>query len=245
MERRSSAERFVHFGGSIVSNVESSHGVEISGGSTGGLIEPISDDTNASLTIRAKNDAPLVLGNSSNARVTLLGSTVLMGSSGIAQFSNSTISIGTTMAGAMTIGNSSFIVTIAGSGITLGAVGSTGSFAGSSFTFATPVLISTRALVGGASTSAMGLIQRYAIDFTPPVLAAAEAAWQTYTVTGLSTQSAVFISPHLAFSSQYVWSSPRCSTADQLSVLWTNQLGSSIGTGESTNQWRVVQFAFA
>lgn len=77
MERRSTNDRFVHYLGDIVSNVDSSHGVTLRGGSTGGIIETLADDTNAALTIRAKNAAPFTVGNSSN-RVTVAGSTITM-----------------------------------------------------------------------------------------------------------------------------------------------------------------------
>lgn len=75
MERRSTADSFVHFSGDVVSNVESSHGVHLRGGSTGGIIEPIGDDTNVSLTVRAKNTGILTLGNSSNV-TDLVGSSL-------------------------------------------------------------------------------------------------------------------------------------------------------------------------
>jgi hypothetical protein len=38
MNNRSTNSAFVHFGGDITSNVESSHGVQLSGGSTGGVV---------------------------------------------------------------------------------------------------------------------------------------------------------------------------------------------------------------
>lgn len=40
--------------GDIVSNVGSSHGVRLSGGSTGGIVEPVGDDANITLTLRGK-----------------------------------------------------------------------------------------------------------------------------------------------------------------------------------------------
>src|SRR3990167_1206120 len=83
MERRSTAERYVHFGGDVVSNVESSHGVRLSGGSTNPTIESFGDDTNIGLTIRAKNAAPFVLGNSSNTQMTLSASTVTISSGSV------------------------------------------------------------------------------------------------------------------------------------------------------------------
>jgi hypothetical protein len=51
--------------GDIVSNVESSHGVRLSGGSSGGIVEPVGDDANISLRLRGKGTGGLILGNSS------------------------------------------------------------------------------------------------------------------------------------------------------------------------------------
>jgi hypothetical protein len=52
--------------GGIVSNVESSHGVLLDGGSTGGIVTAIGDDANITLRIRGKGTGAVVLGNSSS-----------------------------------------------------------------------------------------------------------------------------------------------------------------------------------
>ena len=75
MLRRSTANFYTHFLGDVVSDVESSHGVLLSGRSTGGIVEAFGDDTNIGLTVRSKNVAPLTVGNSSNT-VDLVGSSV-------------------------------------------------------------------------------------------------------------------------------------------------------------------------
>jgi hypothetical protein len=69
VEYRSSGTggRFNHFGGDIVSNVESSHGVQLSGGSTGGLIQPVGDDANISISLVGKGTGGVVIGNSSQS----------------------------------------------------------------------------------------------------------------------------------------------------------------------------------
>jgi hypothetical protein len=54
-----------HWGGDGSFGVESSHGVRIGGGSTGGTITAIGDDANISLTIAPKGTGTLTLGNSS------------------------------------------------------------------------------------------------------------------------------------------------------------------------------------
>jgi len=66
MNNRSTNTRFTHFGGDLWSNVESSHGVGISGGSTGGAITAVGDDANITLTIAGKGTGATVLGNSSS-----------------------------------------------------------------------------------------------------------------------------------------------------------------------------------
>lgn len=51
----------------IVSNVGSSHGVRLTGGSSGGIVEPVGDDANITLRVRGKGTGGVVLGNSSQA----------------------------------------------------------------------------------------------------------------------------------------------------------------------------------
>jgi hypothetical protein len=66
MNIRSTNDRFTHFGGDVWSNVESSHGVQLTGGSTGGIIEPVGDDANITLRVRGKGTGGVLLGNSSS-----------------------------------------------------------------------------------------------------------------------------------------------------------------------------------
>lgn len=53
--------------GDVLSNIESSHGVRLTGGSTGGIVEPFGDDANISLTVRAKGTGTLTLGTGTGA----------------------------------------------------------------------------------------------------------------------------------------------------------------------------------
>ena len=53
--------------GGIVSNVESSHGVLLDGGSTGGIVTAVGDDANISLRVLGKGTGGVILGNSSQA----------------------------------------------------------------------------------------------------------------------------------------------------------------------------------
>lgn len=80
---RSTNGKFTHFQGDVLSNVDdSSHGVKLSGGSTGGLIEPCGDEANIALTIRGKGTGPLQLGSTASV-LTIGGSgTISIGSSG-------------------------------------------------------------------------------------------------------------------------------------------------------------------
>ena len=77
MERRSTNDiGYVHHQGDIVSNVGSSHGVWLRGGSTGGIIEPIGDDTSISLSIRSRTAGPLNLGTSTSGQVNIASTMV-------------------------------------------------------------------------------------------------------------------------------------------------------------------------
>lgn len=72
----------------IVSNVGSSHGVRLTGGSTGGIVTAVGDDANITLKVTGKGTGKVVLGNSSspvtlNGTVTSSG-TMQVGSSGTA-----------------------------------------------------------------------------------------------------------------------------------------------------------------
>lgn len=80
MNSRSSADRFVHFGGEVVANVESSHGVVLSGGTTGGIVQSFGDDASIALRLLAKGAGRVIIGNSSN--LLLVNSTFLTMSTG-------------------------------------------------------------------------------------------------------------------------------------------------------------------
>lgn len=67
MERRSTNTKFVHFQGDLVSNVDSSHGVRLTGGSTGAIVESIGDDTNVSLRLRSQGAGGVILGSTAQS----------------------------------------------------------------------------------------------------------------------------------------------------------------------------------
>ena len=66
-----------HISNDIVAGVGSSHGVQISGGSTGGVVQTVADDTSAALTLLAKGAGPVIIGNSSQAITLGNGSTLV------------------------------------------------------------------------------------------------------------------------------------------------------------------------
>ena len=69
-----------HFGNDLVAAVESSHGVRLTGGSTGGIVEAFGDDANITLRVRGQGTGGVVLGNSSSP-VTFGGSLTFGGAS--------------------------------------------------------------------------------------------------------------------------------------------------------------------
>lgn len=67
---RSSNSKFTHFQGDVLSNIDdSSHGVHLTGGSTGGIVQPAGDEANIALTVRGKGTGRVTLGNSSQTLV--------------------------------------------------------------------------------------------------------------------------------------------------------------------------------
>src|SRR3990167_1493035 len=80
MDRRSTSAEYTHFGGDVTAQVNSSHGVRLSGGSTGGIVEAVGDDTNVSLRIRAQGAANINIGNSSQPIIVSTGGTLQLGS---------------------------------------------------------------------------------------------------------------------------------------------------------------------
>lgn len=73
MERRSTNDLgYVHHQGDIVSNVGSSHGVRLTGGSTGGIVESIGDDTNVSLRLRSQGTGGVLIGSTAQSTTPML-----------------------------------------------------------------------------------------------------------------------------------------------------------------------------
>lgn len=217
MERRSTGDFYVHFSGDIVSNVESSHGVILSGRSTGGVIEAFGDDTNVSLTVRAKNAGILTLGTSSGD--VSIASAGLAATSTRVEIISTTVQLGSTSAG------------VTG-----------GIYMASSRVF----LNSTRFELGAASTTPIELFQRVRVDFTVPEIAANATGTSTHTATGLTTNSVMFFNSDALAAGwpDTVIITAKCSTADELRLLYHNHAASSIGTGLSSQHGYLGWFAF-
>lgn len=64
--RSTNARGWTHHQGDLVSNVDSSHGVLLSGGSSGGLVQPVGDDANISIEVSGKGTGGVRIGNSSS-----------------------------------------------------------------------------------------------------------------------------------------------------------------------------------
>ena len=75
---RDSSQNSMHLLNGAAASVESSHGVVIYGGSTGGFVESIGDDANISVTVRGKGTGGVTIGNSSQT-VTIGGGTAFKG----------------------------------------------------------------------------------------------------------------------------------------------------------------------
>lgn len=95
MEFRSTNDiGYSHYQGDIVTNVSSggvinsSHGVHLTGGSTGGIVQAAGDETNIALTVRGKGAGPLnlissgalALGGATSTQVTIASTFITLGS---------------------------------------------------------------------------------------------------------------------------------------------------------------------
>ena len=109
MRFRSANSKFVHYGGDILSNTDdSSHGVQLSGGSTGGVIAPCGDEDNIALRVSGKGTGPTVLGNSSSP-VSITGA---INSTGAVAFTSTQVNITSTKVFIGPSGSTSFLMGI-------------------------------------------------------------------------------------------------------------------------------------
>lgn len=211
-----------HHGRGLIVSADSSHGVRIEGGSTGGVIEPVADDANAAITLRARGTGGIVLGNSSQGVSVPTPSTFSQGLSvtGNSSFSGavfavngaSSIVLSPTSTAGITIGNSS----------NQNPVVITGSSVAANSTHIS--LNSTRVNFAG-STTYFTVIRRVRVDFTIPAMAINAGAEEgDIAVTNLTTNACVTISPRGPLNSSVsgVLIQSYCSTAGQLHLTYHN-----------------------
>ena len=107
-----------------------------------------------------------------------------------------------------------------------------------------PVVITSTNVRFGASTSPLGLIQQYYVEWTVPALSSAASAESTVTVIGLTTASHLLFTPSQKVNSTVtgVITSVRCSTADELVIITSNVSVSSLSG--STQSGRLLQIGF-
>lgn len=224
--------RYTHLGGALVVGAEFGSGIELNPNSSGSVpnITAAGDETNKGLTIMGKGSGALTLG-STTAVTNIVGSSIVFGSSAGA-------TIGSTLALTSVIGSS--ITIISSGGLTVGSSIGPVTIGGSSLTFNSTGGIQ----VGPASTTPILLMQRYLVQATVPALSSASSAESTVTVSGLTTNSCLFLSPRAKLNSTVtgVFATARCSTADELTIEFHNCSQSSLSG--STQSWYLFQISF-
>ena len=97
----------------------------------------------------------------------------------------------------------------------------------------------------GSSGSAVTEVLSAVIQFTPPELSsgAAAAAESTHTFAGCSTGTVLHFTPANAINNRYTYR-VRCSTVNEAVITWGMIEGSTVGSGESTNHGRLLQWKF-
>jgi hypothetical protein len=235
MEYRSTnAAGWTHHQGDLVSNVASSHGVRLTGGSTGGILEAAGDDTNISLVVRGKGAGAVVVGNSSSP-LSVVGPMYALGdfnsSVGVFTHTGSSVTIQPSSVGGVAIGTSSNPIAIAGSSVAV--------------TSTHVNLNSSRIAIGsGASTTALSAIKRHLIQFTVPALSSGGSAESTLTLTGATTNSIFVVQPRSAINSSVtgVDLRVRSTVADEIVLTFANDSLSTLSG--STQSAYLLQFLF-
>lgn len=97
----------------------------------------------------------------------------------------------------------------------------------------------------GSSGSVMTETLTAVVHFTPPTLStgANSVALSTHTVTGVSSGTVLHFQPANAINNLYTLRA-HCSTVNELKLIWGNHGKSTLGSGESSNHGRLVQFRF-
>ena len=227
MERRSTNDiGYTHFTGDVTAQVGSSHGVRLSGGSTGGVVEAVGDDTNIYLSLWAQGAGGVRVGRNSSQAVHVVGD---FNSSGAFTYAGSTFVVTPLSTGGITFGTSSNPVAIAGSSVAV---------------TSTHINLNSSRTVIGASTTPVILVQRSRIDFTIPAMSS-QSADETVevAVTGLTTNALIFIQQRKAYNSSVATGidvKGYCSTAGALRLTFFNHTASTIsGSTMSADLWRI------
>lgn len=96
--------------------------------------------------------------------------------------------------------------------------------------------------IAGSTTGLEG-IERYLVQFTPPDLSSFANADSTFTVTGATTNASYVFTERLAINSTgYIVTDVRCSTANEVTMRFTNVSGST--QSGSTNRGTLLQFRY-
>jgi hypothetical protein len=98
---------------------------------------------------------------------------------------------------------------------------------------------SNKVALGGCTRAVK--MQIYAVDIDPPAMAASTSALSSVTVTGLTTNSILVLTPRMPIQPSYSWI-PRCSTANELIIQWINNSAST--NSDSTNSGQLMVFSF-
>jgi len=163
MDRRSTnLIGYTHFTGDVTAQVGSSHGVRLTGGSTGGIVEAVGDDTNVTLTLRAQGAGGIQIGALSTSPLLAIQrhridwTVPALSSAGLdASFADSTI----TLVGATT--NSIFVFQ---ERVNLNSTNSTGIFV-SRVRCSTADELRITVANGGASTISGSTMSAYLLQF--------------------------------------------------------------------------------
>lgn len=100
----------------------------------------------------------------------------------------------------------------------------------------------TGTLTLGDSSNALRVGNVFTVQFTPAALAASAASQSTITVAGLSTGRPIYgmVQSPVNLDGAYQFRF-QCSTANELRLTQQNISGSTIGSGESTGRFLLVQ----
>ena len=234
MEFRSTNDLgYTHHLGDLVAQVGSSHGVKLTGGSTGGFIDAVGDDANITLAVRQKGTGLLRLGSTdAGAEIILRGDQITLGGSA------STV----TFTGvAFTIGApSSFSSTDIQLNSTRIQVGTSGALV----TVGATTLAQLR--IGGSTAPFNGFLRQNNINSTTPAFASTDCgktAESTVTFAGVTSSHYVMAQVLTQPAGlQLVGAYPVASTAGSVHLVYVN--GSTVAVGATTASIRLLALRF-